>query len=98
MMMTPGFLNIPIYGWAIVALVIAGIFAVFVPSADKVAALEGMTFIIVRWFHSLVWVLLAISFFLRGTGNDSLRGASDLTAILGGLCYAVYLITSLRVL
>ncbi len=96
--MTPGFLNVPMYGWAILALVIAGIFAVFVPSADKVAALEGLPYIIVRWFHSLVWVLLAMSFFLRGTGKDSLRGLSDLTGMLGGLTYAAYLITSLRVL
>ncbi len=94
--MTPGFLNVPMYGWAIFALVIAGIFAVFVPSADKVAALEGMTFIIVRWFHSLVWVLLAISFFLRGMGNISLKSPADLIGLLGGVCYAVYLITNLR--
>lgn len=94
--MTLGFLNIPMYGWAAVALVIAAIFVVVVPSADKVALLEGLPFLIVRWFHSLVWVLLAASFFLKGTGNESLKGVSDILAMLGGLCYAVYFITMLR--
>jgi hypothetical protein len=95
--MTHRFLNAP-YGGALVALMIAGIFAVVVPSADQVVALEGLPFIIVRWFHSLVWVLLALSFFLRGTRKASLRGLADMMGILGGLCYAAYLITSLQVL
>ncbi len=94
--MKPRILNVPMYGLAGVALVIAGIFAVFVPSADKVAALEGLPYIIVRWFHSLVWVLLAMSFFLRGTGKDSLRGLSNLTGMLGGLTYGVYFIMMTR--
>lgn len=96
--MTPGFLNVPMYGWAAVALVIAGVFVVVVPSADKVATLEGLNFIIVRWFHSLVWVLLAASFFMKGTGIEALKGASDIVGLLGGLCYAAYLITTVRVL
>lgn len=96
--MTPGFLNIPMYGWTAVALVIAAIFAVFVPSADKVMALEGSSFVIMRWFHSLVWVLLAASFFLKGTGSESVKGFSDLLAMGGGVCYAVYLITTVRMM
>jgi|GEM_PF-642801 len=94
--MKPRFLNVPMYGLAGVALVIAGIFAVFVPSADKVAALEGLPYIIVRWFHSLVWVLLAMSFFLRGTGKHSQQGLSNLTGMLGGLTYVVYFIMMTR--
>ena len=89
--MTTGFLNIPWPIWGLGALVIAGVFAVFVPRADKVNALQGVGFVIVRWFHSLVWLLLALSFFLRAVENETISRLANPLAALAGLTYLVYI-------
>jgi hypothetical protein len=91
--MTTGFLNIPFPVWGIGALVIAGVFAVFVPRSDKVNVLQGVRFVIVRWFHSLVWLLLALSFFLRAIQNETINGLANPLAALAGLTYLVYMMT-----
>lgn len=79
------------------ALVVAGIFMVFVPGAEKVNALDGLRFVIARWFHSLVWVLLAASFFMRGTAHETMREWANPVAMLGGLAYVVYIVTFMQV-
>lgn len=91
--MNSGFLSIPFPVWGIGALVIAGIFAVFVPRADTVNSLQGTRFVVVRWFHSLVWLLLALSFFLRAVQNETSNGLANPLAALAGLTYLVYMIT-----
>jgi hypothetical protein len=80
---------------AVVALILAGVFAVFVPRADKINAATGMPFLIARWGHSLVWLLLAVSFAFRGS-QTALGALSDPIAILGGLTYLVFITTYLR--
>jgi hypothetical protein len=80
----------------VLALIVAAVFAVFVPSAKKVNALQGLTFIIVRWFHSLVWVLLAISFFMRAADNTIVNALADPIGLAGGIVYLIYLITFVR--
>ena len=95
--MVRGFLNVPMVVWGVLALGVAGVFAVVIyPSPEVVNALDGPTFIIMRWFHSLVWVLLAASFFLRATGNPSFHGIANLLAAGGGITYAIYLFTVVR--
>ncbi len=93
-----GFLNIPWWVWGILALIIAGIFVVFVPRREKVYQLQGITFIIVRWFHSLVWLLLAVSFFLRDAPSEAIGGLANPLATLGGLVYLIYMITLVKAL
>lgn len=91
-----GFLNISWWIWGILALVVALVFAVFVPAAKKVNALQGLTFVVVRWFHSLVWVLLALSFFLRGTQNETAVSLADPIGLAAGIVYVVYMVTFVR--
>jgi len=93
-----GFLNISWWIWGALALAVAGVFVVFVPKAEKVNALQGLTFVIVRWFHSLVWLLLALSFFMRATENETLTAWANPVALAGGLVYLLYMVTMLRAL
>jgi hypothetical protein len=79
---------------AVVALILAGVFAVFIPNADKVKAATGTPFLLARWGHSLVWLLLAASFAIRAT--QAAPGLADLIAVLGGLTYLVFISTYLR--
>lgn len=80
----------------IVALVIAGIFAVFVPGKDRVNTATGWRYPVARWFHSLVWVFLAVSFFMQAAGDDSLKALASPVAALGGITYLVYIVTFTR--
>src|SRR5207245_8390913 len=50
--------------------------------------LDGMTAIALRWLHPLVWLVLAVSFLVRGAGT---QGAANVLALLGGITYACFL-------
>jgi hypothetical protein len=78
------------------ALLVAGVFAVFVPNAEKVNAAEGVQFFIARWGHSLVWMLLAVSFLMRATQNETLVGLANPVSAAGGLMYLAFLVTFTR--
>lgn len=90
--MKAGFLKIPYAFWGGAAILIALIFAVIVPAEDKVNATSGIRFIILRWFHSLCWVLLAANFFLRIRGQKKTDDLANVLGTSGGAAYALYLI------
>jgi hypothetical protein len=89
-----GFLGLSWYLWGVIGLVVAGIFFYIAPREQ--GAMSRRKYIIVRWFHGLVWVLLAVSFLLRGTGNSVAISAADIAAISSGIVYLVYLVTTFR--
>lgn len=86
--MTNGFFNIPWFGWAALAFVIAVIYT-FVWPRKAVTAPGGFRFFILRWGHALTWVLLSINFLLRGI-SPSLNGAATLIALAGGVMYLLF--------
>lgn len=88
--MIKGFLDLPYFVWAVVALVIAIIFA-FIWPQKAVTTTMGFRYFIIRWGHSLTWVLLAVSFFLRGI-NPSLNGIANLIAAAGGITYLTFIV------
>ncbi|MBL8153651.1 MAG: hypothetical protein JNM70_05650 [Anaerolineae bacterium] len=95
--MGDGFLNIPWLVWAALALGIAAIFVFFVPGAAKLKTLAGWPRFIARWFHPLVWLLLALSFAMRALPNETIRELADPVAALGGITYLIYIVTLVRV-
>jgi hypothetical protein len=87
--MDTAFLGIPWFVWGFLCLVVAVIFTVIWPHgkcSDNAGALAS---IILRWFHALVWVLLAVSFFVR---SGQVLGGSGTANVLALLALAVYLI------
>jgi len=79
------FLGIPSVVWSMLALVIAAIF-VYVWPSDKVPGdTTSIRYLILRWGHTLVWVLIAGFIFLRSVG------ATSLASLLGGLAGITYL-------
>lgn len=90
--MTQGFLNIPWIVWGGLALIVAAVFVFVVPPADKVNAASGFQFVVLRWFHSLCWLLIALNFFMRAMGDGRFNGMANLLAAGGGIAYAVYMI------
>ena len=90
--MTRGFLGVSWAVWGRLALMVAAVFVFVVPSAEKVNAANGFQFIVLRWFHSLCWALIALNFFVRGMDGIRFNGAANLLAAGGGIAYAVYMI------
>jgi hypothetical protein len=91
--MSNGFLNLSWWAWSGLALLVALVFAAFVPAPERVYAASGFTFVVARWFHSLVWLLLSLSFALRAF--ESAAPLANPVAALAGVVYLVYLVTTL---
>ena len=88
--MIKGFLNLPWFLWAIVALIVAVIYSFVLPHKALTDA-TGCRFFILRWGHALVWFLLTINFVLRGI-DSSLNGLASLFALAGGLIYLLFMV------
>lgn len=89
--MIKGFLNLPWFIWAGLALVVALVYTFVWP--QKAADASGFRFFILRWGHALTWVLIAANFVLRGI-SPSLDGTANLLALSGGILYLVFLMTA----
>jgi len=87
--MIPGFLNLPWFAWAGIALLVAAIYS-FIWPQKAVTKTTGSRYFIVRWGHALVWILLAVNFLLRGL-SPSLNSAADAVALAGGAVYVAFL-------
>lgn len=90
--MIRGFLNLPWFVWAAIALAVAVTYTFVWPQKTVVAA-EGFRFFIIRWGHALVWVLLTINFVLRGI-SPSLNGIANLIALAGAIVYFLFMVMS----
>ena len=88
--MIKGFLNLPWFVWAALALLVTILYSFVWPQKAAVAA-TGFRFFILRWGHALTWILLAINFLLRGF-SPSLNGAANLIALVGGLMYVLFML------
>ena len=84
-----GFLNLPYFAWTVIALIIAGIF-IFIWPHKAVTVTTGFRYFVIRYGHSLTWILLAISFFLHGL-SPSLNGVANVIALAGGLKYLLFM-------
>jgi hypothetical protein len=88
--MIKGFLNLPWFLWAAAALIIAVVFAFVWPQNEALGA-AGFRFFIIRWGHTLTWILLGVNFILRGISPD-LNGVANLFALAGGIVYLLFIV------
>lgn len=88
--MNKGFLNLPWFLWALLALGLSIVW-VFLGPHTRMSAEPGFRFLVVKWGHALTWLLLAISFFLRGL-SPGLANAANSIAVAGGLVYALFIV------
>lgn len=87
--MIKGFLGLPWLLWAALALIIAVTYA-FVWPRKTATGMSGIRFFIIRWGHTLTWVLLTVNFVLRGI-DPALNGAANIIALIGGLMYVLFM-------
>lgn len=95
--MSEGFLNIPWVVWGIISLIIAVIFVIFVPNSEQIQTTTGVHFFILRWFHSLCWILIAINFFLRIIDNETVTGIANMSGAAGGIVYLIFLVNYIQI-
>ncbi len=90
--MSRGLIGIPWLACATAAFVVAIVFVFVVPRSADVT---GPEYLVLRWFHALVWVLLGLAALARQflPTNERLAGA---VAQLALVVYVVYLITFVR--
>ncbi len=88
--MITGFFNLPWFAWAGLALIIAVIYFNLWPQ-KAVTNPSGFRFVVIRWGHALVWILLTISLALRGF-SSAFTGMANIIALAGGLAYVLFLI------
>lgn len=81
-----GFWGISWFIWGGLALIPAVIFWFVAPQAA--AGLSEWQRFILRYGHTVVWVLLAISFLLRGAGI----GLANVFSAAGGFMYGLFLV------
>lgn len=82
------FLGVPLVVWSALCLVLTVVWIIFWPS-DKTAATAGIRFVILRWFHALVWLFLALAAFLAAF---HLLGGPAVARAVAFLALIIYLV------
>jgi hypothetical protein len=90
--MSSGPLGLPWLAWAGSAWAVAAVFTFVVPRS---AGATGLQYVILRWFHALVWTLLGLSALLRELLPSNAQPA-DLVAQIALPVYLTYLVTFVR--
>ncbi len=87
------FLGLPWTVYGLLALTVAAIYLVLGVRARPGRATPVPTWrrYILRWFHSLVWILLALSCFIRAAVLPGGTSAANLSALLALLLYFIFL-------
>jgi hypothetical protein len=85
--MRSGFFGIPLVFWGGACLLLAVVW-VFVWPADRAAGAGGIRLWLMRWGHTVTWLLLAAMCFLKAFGNKRVAGWAD---PVGMAALAVYL-------
>ena len=91
-MMSATFLCLPLPLWAGVCLAVAVAYFFFWPRPGD-RQRDRFTQIVLRWFHSAVWLLLGIAALMAAAGSET---TAAVTILLGMLLYVTFLVTLVR--
>ena len=90
-----GPLNIPWWVYGLGAMLIALVWVFVWPAERATGELSSLRYFFLRWGHALVWLLLAVSFFLRGFLPDA-SAAANLIALAALGVYIGFLAALIR--
>jgi hypothetical protein len=80
--------------WSACCAVLATIYYFAWPRKKAVGLTRGLRLFILRWFHSLVWVLLGVALGSYELGPGNVRTAAKLLSVLALLVYIVFVIAA----
>ncbi|MEV4835461.1 hypothetical protein AB0K05_13120 [Nonomuraea sp. NPDC049486] len=78
-------IGVPVQVWGAIALILAVVWVFVWPQRE----VDGVAYLILRWGHALVWLLLGIAAFLAPVGSTAAKG----TGMAAGLVYLAFLVT-----
>lgn len=86
-----GLAGLPWMVWGDACLVIAAVYAVIWPGRHWEAARRAtLRYLVLRWAHAAVWLLLATACFLRASSSPRLHAAAGGVALVALPVYAVF--------
>lgn len=89
------FLGIHFGIWATISAVIAVVYYFVWPRpVNNINSRPLWRHIIIRWFHSLTWLFITISFVVRLAFGADGETAGDILVILGFIFYLVFIVVS----
>jgi len=97
--MSGTFLGFPLQTWGILCLAVAVAYIIKWPrpKPDRPGPpRSSLVHIILRWFHSAVWLLLALACFLWASGPSTLANGLALLALIVYLVFLFTLLTDRR--
>lgn len=86
--------GVPLIVWGVLCCVLTVVWIIVWPS-DKATTTTGLRFVILRWFHALVWFLLAIAAFLAAFNVLGGTTTARIMALLSLLTYLIFIGTSI---
>lgn len=84
--------GVPLVVWGVFCLVLTAVWVVVWPHQRAVEA-EGLRFLVLRWFHALVWLLLAIAAFVAAFGVLGGAATARIVALLSLVTYLIFMAT-----
>lgn len=78
---------------AIVAVIIALLYAFVIPNSKLTPDLTAIQYFILRWLHSIVWVLLAIMFLIRAQLVPLSISIGNIIGYASLACYIIFMAT-----
>jgi hypothetical protein len=80
--------------WSILTLVALGVMVVYL-MLDTSHGATGVSWFVLRWFHSLCWLLLALAALAMAKVSPIPSEWATPVALAGGVTYAIFMATSL---
>lgn len=84
------FLGVPYFVWFTICILIAVLYFIFVPKKEAVAESPLLTQFIIKYAHSIVWLLLAIACL---AANYNWKISAKYISLTALLTYLIFIIT-----
>ena len=86
----------PPAAWVVICLGLTVLYLWVWPRRKAVGLKKGFRYLVLRWFHALVWLLLAISMAVRAQNGRTAYVTATAIAITALLVYVVFLIVAFK--
>lgn len=86
--------GVPVFVWGGLCLLLT-ILWIFVWPNNRVAPADRLRYIVLRWFHALVWLILAVAAFIAGFDLFGGQSTAKPTALLSLIVYLIFMFTLL---
>lgn len=84
--------GVPHVIWGVICLLFTIVW-IFVWPKNKIVTSKVLQFFIIRWFHALTWLLLAIAAFIAAFNLFGGKGTAGFIALLSLPVYLIFLLT-----